>query len=73
MFESSDTPAQIAGDSPFYPGTPVGTSFLYQGAPFQGDSRQFLVSSVPEPSTLALGLIGIASIAVLRLRRKRAA
>jgi hypothetical protein len=57
-FTSAATPAQLAGDSPFYPGIPVGTSFVYQGAPFVGDSFNFVVSSVPEPSTLTLALVG---------------
>ena len=37
-FTSADTPASVNGDSVFYPGTPVGTSFVYSGGPFQGDS-----------------------------------
>ena len=28
-FTSADTPASVNGDSVFYPGTPVGTSFVY--------------------------------------------
>ena len=28
-FTSADTPASVNGDSKFYPGTPVGTSFVY--------------------------------------------
>jgi hypothetical protein len=69
-FTSADTPAQLAGDSPFYPGTPVGTSFLYSGAPFQGDSLQFVVTSVPEPSTLTLALVGgLVWFAGLRVRK----
>jgi len=63
-FTSASSPAQIAGDSPFYPGTPVGTFFAYQGTPFVGDSFSSVatfssaVSSVPEPSTLTLALVG---------------
>ena len=58
-FESTDTPAAIAGNSVFFPTTPVGTSFVYSGAPFVGTSDQFVVQSVPEPSTVALLLIGV--------------
>ena len=58
-FTSADTPAQLSGDSPFYPGTPVGTSFVYQGAPFQGDSLQFPVQSVPEPASLTLAMLSV--------------
>jgi hypothetical protein len=53
-FTSADTPASVNGISIYYPGTPVGTSFLYSGAPFQGVSSQFVVTAVPEPSSLAL-------------------
>jgi hypothetical protein len=58
QFDSADTPTEIAGDSIYYPGTPVGTSFVYQGGPFSGGFSQFVVvSAVPEPSTVAsLGL-----------------
>jgi len=70
LFTSTDTPAEIAGFSHFYPTIPVETSFVYQGAPFAGDSLQFVVQSVPEPSTLTLGIIGVlGSIGVWRARR----
>ena len=64
----------MMGDSLFYPGTPVLTAFLYQGGPFSGDSAQFVVTvgaaAVPEPSSLALGLVAVVgSLAWRRLRR----
>jgi hypothetical protein len=71
-FKSADTPADLMGDSVFYPGTPVMTSFVYSQGPFQGDGAQFTVqfASVPEPSSLVLGIIGvIGSLAFRRLRR----
>jgi len=73
-FISQDSPSVLSGDSPFYPGTPIGTSFVYQNGPFQGASDQFLVSfaSVPEPSSIVLGIFGAAaSFAYLRIKRKR--
>lgn len=72
-FTSVDTPAQIMGNAIFSPGTPVLTSFVYSGTPFQGDSEQFVVASaaVPEPSSLVLGLVAVAgSLAWQRLRRR---
>ena len=33
-FTSTETPAQLAGNSPFFPTTPETTSFVYSGAPF---------------------------------------
>jgi hypothetical protein len=47
---------------------------VYQGGPFHGDSDQFLVtfSSLPEPSSIVLGIFGTAaSFAYLRVRRKQ--
>jgi hypothetical protein len=54
-FKTTATPAQISGDSSFFPSTPVGTSFIYSGTPFS-DAGDRLVATVatPEPSTLAL-------------------
>jgi hypothetical protein len=77
QFESALTPAQIAGDSPFYPGTPVETAFVYPVGPFSDAGHQFVVSSVssvPEPSTLTLGILALAwSYAYSRFKRKRVA
>jgi hypothetical protein len=60
-FTSADSPATLLGDSPAYPGTPILTSFVYQGGPFSGLSDDFQVkfASVPEPSTLTLGVVGL--------------
>ncbi len=71
-FTSADTPAKLMGNSVFYPGTPALTSFVYSQGPFQGDHEQFVVrfASVPEPSSLMLGIIGVVgSLALRRLRR----
>ena len=38
-FTSADTPASVNGDSVFYPGTPVGTSFVYPQGPFSDGGR----------------------------------
>ena len=40
-FTSPDTPAQLAGDSPFFPGIPAGTSFVYQGCALLGRFGNF--------------------------------
>ena len=70
QFDSTDTPAEIAGDSVFFPGTPVGTSFVYQGGPFAGGSDQFVVQSVPEPSTTSAFAIGLLFLGWRRLRKR---
>jgi len=73
-FKSQDSPTVLSGDSPFYPGTPIGTSFVYQGGPFSGASDRFIVSfsAVPEPSSLLLGILGAgASSTYLWTKRKR--
>jgi hypothetical protein len=69
-FTSADTPASVFGNSVYYPGTPVGTSFVYSGAPFQGLSSQFVVTAVPEPSSLALfAAVALAACAYRGARR----
>ena len=45
-FDSTATPAVMAGNSPFYPGTPTGTSFVYTGAPFSDAGFEFTAVSV---------------------------
>jgi hypothetical protein len=72
-FKSADTPAELMGNSPFHPTFPALTSFVYEGAPFVGDSQQFTVSfqSVPEPSSLLLGAVAaVGSLGYRRLRRR---
>ena len=69
-FVSPDSPSTLAGLSAIHPPTPILTSTLYEGGPFTGDTAQFQVSSVPEPSSLILGVFGIlASFAYTRIKR----
>jgi hypothetical protein len=71
-FSSADTPAQLAGISPFYPGVPVGRSVLYEGPPFSGATLTFDVQSVPEPSTWVMTMLGgFGCLVVGRARRRR--
>jgi hypothetical protein len=71
QFVSVDTPSTLNGMSTIHPGTPVGTSTLYQMGPFAGDTATITVSSVPEPSTGTLAIVGgVASIPFLRRRRQ---
>jgi PEP-CTERM motif len=74
-FKSADTPKELMGDSPFHTTFPVLTSFVYSEGPLKGDGQEILASfaSVPEPSTLTLGIVGLASLAGLRLLRRKGA
>ena len=60
-FTSADTPASVNGNSPFYAGTPVGTSFVYSGGPEQGLADEFVVAALqsitvtPANTSLATG------------------
>jgi PEP-CTERM motif-containing protein len=73
QFTSNDTPAQIGGNSIWYTRPPVGTSYIYQGAPqAPGDPGfQFVasVSTVPEPATIVLaGFAGLGALIAWRRR-----
>lgn len=67
-FETLDSPAAVAGNSPFYPTIPVGTSVLYGGGPFTAPSEQIVVQPVPEPSTLSFSVVAL--LMVLGSRQK---
>ena len=77
QFDSTISPAQMAGDSPFYPGTPVLTSFVYGGAPFSDPGFQFVVqpaaaAAAPEPANGAFAMLGAGVLVfMLGLRRRR--
>ena len=76
-FDMTNAPASLAGNSVFYTNTPVGTSFVYSGQPFSIDSEQFVVHSVPEPSSatlIALGflvILGIRPLLAFAVKRKQ--
>jgi hypothetical protein len=59
-FNSTATPAQMAGFAINHPTIPVETTFVYSGAPFSDAGFQFVASNaaVPEPSSLVLMVTG---------------
>jgi hypothetical protein len=72
-FISTDSPSTLAGISAIHPPTPILTATIHSGAPFSDAGFQFVVASVPEPSSLTLGIVGLVSLAAaVRLRRMRA-
>ena len=65
-FISADTPSMVYSDSSYwFPGTPVGTSVVYNGAAFSTPSDTIVVTPTPEPASVAL--LGLAA-AVLPFR-----
>ncbi len=53
-FTSADPPASVNGNSTFYPGTPVGTSFVYSGGPEQGTAAEFVVAPAPTLQSISV-------------------
>jgi len=70
-FASTDTPGTLAGDSTAYPGTPIGTSFLYEAGAFSDAGKQFVVQSVPEPSAMSFLGAGFLVLAFAGHRKLR--
>ena len=56
-FTSADPPSSVNGNSPFFPGVPVNTSFVYPQGPFSDAGHEFVVtpatmsSPAPGPTT----------------------
>lgn len=69
-FTTTTTPTELAGNTPFGTHPPIGTTFVYQGSPFVGQSKQIVINPapVPEPATM-LGLTAGAA-ALIRRRKK---
>lgn len=67
-FTTTETPDELSGLSNIHPGVPVGTSVLYQGAPFQGDSATIVINPTPEPGSLAA--VGLGGLWLFKRRRK---
>jgi hypothetical protein len=72
QFDSTMTPAQMAGKSIFFPTTQVPTSYVYSGGPFSDAGFQFIASvQTPEPSSIILASIGGTAVLLVVWRRRR--
>ncbi|HEX4123656.1 MAG TPA: hypothetical protein VHY37_02955 [Tepidisphaeraceae bacterium] len=68
-FATADSSSAIDGDSIFYPGTPVLTTFAYSAGPFSDAGTEFVVTPAPEPTALTAAALPV----ILLLRRRRSA
>jgi hypothetical protein len=84
-FTSADPPSSVNGNSPFYPGVPVNTSFVYPQGPFSDAGHQFVVTPAtttnpnpapttgsnpaPGPSTTPAPPVQISSVHVVQNRK----
>src|SRR5690349_17217073 len=50
-FEIDAPPLYINGNSPSFPGIPVGTSYVYSGSAFSDGGFSFRVAPLPEPAS----------------------
>ena len=48
-FDTSDTATQLSGNSPIFPSTPIGTTFIYSGQPFSDAGDQISVTPTAHP------------------------
>ena len=64
-FDSTSPPAKLAANSPFYPTTPVGTSFVYHGALFSDAGFEFVAKTVPPGDADEDGKVAFADLVVL--------
>jgi hypothetical protein len=48
-FDIANTPTDLAGNSSVFPGTPIGTSFIYAGAPLSDAGAQFNIVPTNNP------------------------
>ena len=65
QFDSASSPTELAGDSPYYPGTPVGTSFAWP-APLTGeDPFKFVARTVPPGDADENGIVDFGDLVIL--------
>ncbi|HVT11112.1 MAG TPA: hypothetical protein VHE55_02505 [Fimbriimonadaceae bacterium] len=67
-FTSTETPADLSANSPYSPFLPTGTSYVYEGGPFQGQFESIVIN--PQPAPEPLTVLALAP-ALLLMRRKR--
>jgi hypothetical protein len=70
-FTTTSSPATMAGDSPFFPGVPIGTSFVYSGSPLTGVSDEFVVETVTGPPANPTNLVSFAFTNVVQVCKSK--
>jgi hypothetical protein len=68
-FTTVDAPASVNGNSLFYPGIPVNTSFVYPQGAFSDAGHEFVVQPAATPAPPSTPLVTVTNVALARNKK----
>jgi hypothetical protein len=68
-FTTADAPASVNGNSVFYPGIPVNTSFVYPQGPFSDAGHEFVVQPAATPTPTSTPPVTVTDVTLVRNRK----